>query len=144
MVNANDLALRTGHLVQCLAHVQRLGEPAAIHPCNHVADFKPGVLDANGHAVLRARPGEDQQVPARFEHSQAFGPDVNTGYVIVPLFAHKGQAIRRVGHDGIDAVVFHEQHVIEAVAVKNIHLSDLAFGIVGDVVSLGVHRLATL
>lgn len=61
-------------------------KPRTVHPRDHVADFKPGILDAHGHAVLGARPGKRQQVPARLEYAQALGPNFHARHVVVISF----------------------------------------------------------
>ena len=45
-----------------------------MHPGDHVTDFKPGILDAHGHAVLRAGASERQQVAPWLEYTEAFRP----------------------------------------------------------------------
>jgi len=62
---------------------------APVHPSDHVADLKTGILDAHCHAVLCAGAGERQQVAARLEHAQALGPHLDARHVVVPAFAHE-------------------------------------------------------
>jgi hypothetical protein len=62
---------------------------APVDPRNHVADLEPGILDSHRHSVLRARASKGQQVAARLQHSQALGPDLNAGHVVVPPLTHK-------------------------------------------------------
>lgn len=62
---------------------------APVDPSDHVADFKPGILDAHGHAVLGAGARKRQQVTARLEHAQALRPNFHAGHVVVPFFTHE-------------------------------------------------------
>jgi hypothetical protein len=62
---------------------------APVDPSDHVAYFKPGILDAHSHAMLRARASEGQQVAARLQDAQALSPDFCCRYIVVPLLAHE-------------------------------------------------------
>jgi len=90
---------------------------APVNPGDHVPDLEPGVLDAHGHAVLGARAGEGQQMPAGLEHAQALGPDVGARDVAVPALAHERKPIWRIGDDGVDGVIRHAAKNFKAVAV---------------------------
>ena len=90
---------------------------APIDPGDHVPDLKTGVLDPNRHPMLRPRPGEGQQMAARLQHAQALGPHLHAWHVVVPALAHEGQAVGRVGHDGIHAAVRQGAEHLQAVAV---------------------------
>ena len=72
-----------------------------------IADLKTGVFNPNRHAVLGAGASKRQQVAARLEHAQAFGPYLHFRNIVVPLLAHEGQAIGRVCDDGVHAVISH-------------------------------------
>jgi hypothetical protein len=78
---------------------------APVHPGDHVADLEARVLDPHGHAVLRPGASERQQVPAWLQHPQAFAPNVNARYIVVPAFTHERKAIWRIGDDTVNAVI---------------------------------------
>src|SRR5690606_4386811 len=52
-------------LVDRLAHVERLGKPTAVQPCDAVADLEPGVLDPGCETVPRAGTAEREHVTTR-------------------------------------------------------------------------------
>lgn len=70
-------------------HVEGFAKPASIDPGDEVPDVKACILDPHIHAVLRARPGERQQMPAGLKHAQALGPDLDGRDVVIPTLAHE-------------------------------------------------------
>ena len=89
LFDANHLPHRPCRLINRLAHIQRLREPAAVHPRDHVAYFKASILNPHRHAMLRPRAGKRQQVSARLQYPQAFAPYFFAGHVVIPTLAHK-------------------------------------------------------
>ncbi len=67
--------------------------------------------------VLRTGSGKCQKMPARFQDAQAFGPYFDARHIVVPLFPHETQTIRRVGNDGVDGIVRHRPHDFKAITV---------------------------
>ena len=68
---------RPSRLVDCLRHVEALGEPLPVHPGDRVADLEPRVFDGAGHAVVGARAAEREKVAPRLQHAQDFAPQVD-------------------------------------------------------------------
>jgi len=97
-----------------------LGKSGGVDPGDHVADLKARVLNVHRHAVLRPGASEGQQVPARLEHPQALGPDINAGHVVVPCLAHEGQAVWGVGDDCVYAGVWECGENLQAIAVMKV------------------------
>jgi hypothetical protein len=113
-------------------------------PWHHVADLESGILDRASHAVIGPGCGKRQQMTARLEHSQAFGPQLDAvrNVAPVPNLAHKSlvadpvptvrhfrivlagvatarnlrQVIGWIGDDGIYAGVAYAAHDLQAVA----------------------------
>ena len=52
---------------------------------------------------------------AGLEDAQAFAPDVSVRYVVVPMVAHEGEAIGRVGDDCVDAGIGERAQDIAAI-----------------------------
>ena len=84
------------------SHVEGFAETLAVHPSDEVPNLESRVLDADSHAVLRPRPGEGKQVPARPEAFHCAAPQVHGRHVVVPALAHEGQPIGRVRDDGLN------------------------------------------
>src|SRR5690606_11502528 len=70
-VEAHDLTLSPGGLVDGLRHVERLREAGAVEPGDRVADLEASFLNCDRKPVPRPRTAERQQVPAGLQHSQA-------------------------------------------------------------------------
>jgi hypothetical protein len=67
--------------------------------------------------VERAGTTERQQVCAWLGNTQSFAPELITRYAVIPPFTHEPEAVGRVGHDGVDAVIVHQSHGFTAVGV---------------------------
>ena len=63
--------------------------------------------------------GESQQVTARFEHPEAFSPNLNARYRRIPFLAHKAQAVGWVCYHAVDGIVRQAPHQFQAVACKD-------------------------
>src|SRR4029077_20312456 len=124
------VALSPGGLVQRLAHIQGLREAAAVEPSNDfVPDLESGQSQGNPHEIMRAGPGEAQEMPSGLEDSKALPPCLRAGNERIPLLAHEatarvpvglssqparqhlddvrllGESVRRIGHYGVDQVL---------------------------------------
>jgi hypothetical protein len=69
--------------------------------------------------VLCPCASKGKQIAAVFQYPQALLPDFNARYVIIPLLAHKGQTVRRIGNNGIYAVIWKGLEYFQAIAVVN-------------------------
>src|SRR5699024_5259897 len=104
-------------LVDPLGHVVRLGESAAVQPCEGVAHLETSGFDRDGETMPGARPTECPDVPAGREYPVArFGP-VRGGGEAVPYLAHESQAAGRGGDDWVNGCGWHSVHCFDAVAV---------------------------
>jgi hypothetical protein len=54
---------------------------------------------------------------SRLEYAQAFGPNVNRWYVVIPTLSHEGQPIRRIRNNRIDRAIRKGLEYVETVAV---------------------------
>src|SRR5690606_29638064 len=93
--------------------------PRAVQPAQTVADLPPGILDRARQAVEGPRAAEREQVRPRLRDAQGLDPKRLAGYTVVPLLAHKREAIWRIGHDGAHAGSLHPGHRFKAVAVSH-------------------------
>ncbi len=67
-----------------------------------------------GHSVLCASAGEGQKMPAGLQHTPALSPYLGTRYVVVPAIAHEGLAVGWIRHYGVDRVLLHTPHYLQA------------------------------
>jgi hypothetical protein len=68
---------------------------------------------------MRSVATERDEVRPRLGNAQRLAPEHPAGYAVVPCTAHEAEAIRWVGHDGVDAGGLHAAHHVEAVAVSD-------------------------
>src|SRR5690606_35497672 len=96
-------------------------EAGAVEPGDRVADLEASSLNGDRKPVPRPRTAERRQVPAGLQHSQALTRPPLTGRERVPLLAHESEAVGRIGHDSINAVIGHVCHDLEAVSLPNVN-----------------------
>ncbi len=107
-------------LVDRLVHRQRFREARAVQPRQAVPHVPPRVLDRDREPMVGARPTERDQMCAGLGNTQGFGPELDAGNAVVPRFTHKRQAVGRVAHDRVHAVVGQGPHDVAAVALLHL------------------------
>jgi hypothetical protein len=74
----------------------RFWKPRKVHPPDLISDLKARVFNGAGEPVNGSSATERHQVPAGFEHSQTLTRPLYTGHRLIPLFAHKPEAVWRI------------------------------------------------
>lgn len=94
----------------------RVVAQASIEPHQNVPNLPSGILDGADEPMERPRPTERDEMRAGLGDPQRFGPERFARHPMVPLAAHEAQTIRRVTHDGVDALGVHRGHDLATVA----------------------------
>lgn len=89
------------------ARIRPVRHAGRVHPVDLVADFEARVLDRAGEPMIGAARGERGHMPARLQDAQDILPQVHVERDACGIEAavHETDLIRRVGDDGIHAVV---------------------------------------
>ena len=100
-------AFRTQFPVHEQSRIRTVWHAACVHPVDLVADFEARVLDRAGEPMIGAARAERGHMPARLQDAQDILPQVHVERDACGIEAavHETDLIRRVGDDGIHAVV---------------------------------------
>src|SRR5690606_30976950 len=110
----------------------RFGESASINPGQLVAYLEPAVLNGHSEPMVRAGPGERDDMAARFQHAHDLFPELDReGHLArIPRLAHKarrgprisvialcGRCVRSAeslydGHERIGRIANHAVHAV--------------------------------
>ena len=89
------------------ARIRPVRHAGRVHPVDLVANLEARILDRAGEPMIRAARGERGHVASRFQNAQDAAPQIHVerdaGPVESPV--HETDLVRRVGDDGIHAVV---------------------------------------
>ena len=90
-------------------------------PREGIADLEAGVLDAREQSVMRPVARKGQQVATGFQDALTLARPLLAPFLIflrlkvVPIPPHEREAIRRVGNDGVNAVVVKVRQCVKRV-----------------------------
>jgi len=129
-------------VLQVFRNIPIFRKSLAVTPHHRIPALEPSQPQRHAHEVVRAAAGKGDDVPAGLEHAKRLAPHLGAGHPAIPGAAHEalllrpvflagqpgsqagdhvgglvvGEAVGRIGDDGVDAVVGHCAQRVEAVA----------------------------
>ena len=134
--NANDLPLRARRFIDCFRDIERFWEATSVQKHQAIANLEARVFDGAHEPVMGPGASEGQHMGAGFQDAENFRPYRGIGYSPVPVFAHKLQAVGRVGDAAMEFMGLQGGQDFAAVGMVDTHSGVLVIRLQFDFFSL--------